>query len=203
VDFSSLFCSWCWSLGSKPSVPGPIHAHIFWVHILSWYMPQWAAEGSFPAQTVLIFFVFFSSSFIDRYYFFNRWQMLSTLSTRRCTNAVEVKCSFLLRLFCLNHMIGWTANSSTALHQHWPIAWHSATTQGSAPVKFSILSSSECVLQEYLKDWHPRLIGLTGTPEQVISYHLILLFIFESFGPSIYMLDVFAPVLFLFQTFFT
>jgi cytochrome oxidase Cu insertion factor (SCO1/SenC/PrrC family) len=30
--------------------------------------------------------------------------------------------------------------------------------------------------QEYLKDWHPRLIGLTGTPEQVQSFARFLLF---------------------------
>ena len=27
----------------------------------------------------------------------------------------------------------------------------------------------DAVEQEYLKDWHPRLIGLTGTPEQVLT----------------------------------
>jgi hypothetical protein len=26
------------------------------------------------------------------------------------------------------------------------------------------------IAQEYLQDWHPRLIGLTGTPEQVRSF---------------------------------
>ena len=96
-------------------------------------------------------------------------------------------------------MKGWCTASSTALHQHRPDARHSRTTQGSSFASDVIFSAS-CFLplfgQEYLKDWHPRLIGLTGTPEQVYQ---CISFIDISFMVVAYSIEIVQPCHYLYR----
>jgi hypothetical protein len=47
----------------------------------------------------------------------------------------------------------------------------------------------DVVGQEYLKDWHPRLIGLTGTPEQVLT---LLLAVVVFLRPFVFLPNFFA-----------
>ena len=123
----------------------------------------------------------------------NRWLMLSISSTKRCFIRVPKRLDVILASTIHSHPHSRLDRS--LFNRYSSVSTLCATHRNSSRLVFlTPCLEFSCFLldfvgQEYLKDWHPRLIGLTGTPEQVLT---LLLAVVVFLRPFVFLPQKFA-----------